>query len=184
MASILRGLRASSSIAVRRSKTLTAQEILLKLRDFGVLRGNGAKTQGFRFLGILTRWVSDVTCSLLLLVHKKSDPLPGRLSQPGGRFLAVVVLHFTARCSQGRSIERRSHLGKTLDSNSAGRMGSSRLSRVAELPREAKTAQRAKETRGATAETLGLRVSCRGRHPFAGSVRELPIRSGSSSGSS
>jgi len=31
--------------------------------------------------------------------HKKSDPLSSRFSRLGGRFLAVVVLQFTARCS-------------------------------------------------------------------------------------
>ena len=47
--------------------------------------------------------------------HKKSDPLPSRFSRLGGRFLAVVVLQFTARCSQHRFIERHSQLGKTLE---------------------------------------------------------------------
>jgi hypothetical protein len=55
--------------------------------------------------------------------HKKSDPLPGRFSRRGGRFLAVVVLHFTARCSQDRPIERRGQLGKSLALNSAGAIG-------------------------------------------------------------
>ena len=40
-------------------------------------------------------------------VHKKSAPRPSRFSQLRGRFLAVVVLQFTARCSQHRSIDRR-----------------------------------------------------------------------------
>jgi hypothetical protein len=62
-------------------------------------------------------------CRVHLLVQKKSDPLPGRVSQPGGCFLAVVVLQFTARCSQGSSIEKRSQLGKTLELNSAGGIG-------------------------------------------------------------
>jgi hypothetical protein len=62
-------------------------------------------------------------CRVHLLVQKKSDPLPGRISQPGGCFLAVVVLQFTARCSQGSSIEKRSQLGKTLELNSAGGIG-------------------------------------------------------------
>lgn len=37
------------------------------------------------------------------------------LAAGGGRFLAVVVLQFTARCSQHRLIERHSQLGKTLE---------------------------------------------------------------------
>ena len=41
----------------------------------------------------------------------------------GGRFLAVVVLQFTARYNQHRSIQRHSQLGKPLELPSADAVG-------------------------------------------------------------
>ena len=45
------------------------------------------------------------------------------LAAGGGRFLAMVVVHFTARCCQHRSIEDQSQLGKPLEFTSVEAVG-------------------------------------------------------------
>jgi hypothetical protein len=66
----------------------------------------------------------------LLKVHKGSRPQKERpvtgslLAAWGGRSLAAVVLQFTAGCSQHRSVEGHSQLGKTLELTSGEVIGS------------------------------------------------------------